>query len=137
MLGLGILDYSITLTSLLQLSSGVSNSSLVCHDFDCPHLQSTSILEDLLAVGLGLVRGTLRLHVSIAQTLLIHNQITYSIVQSSLVTTKDAAVLAETSTWGIVTLLSVEGILTTELLESLLAVLLGLLRGVGAGGRRF
>jgi len=50
------------------------------------------------------------------------------------VTTKDATVLAETSAWGVVTLLAVEGILASELLKSLLAVLLGLVGGVGAGG---
>lgn len=47
-------------------------------------------------------------------------------------TTKDTAVLAETSTGSVITLLAVEGILTTELVESLLAVLLGLLGSVGA-----
>lgn len=47
-------------------------------------------------------------------------------------TTKDTAVLAKASAWSVVTLLAVEGILTAELVQGLLAVLLGLLGGVGA-----
>ena len=86
-----------------------------CHAMPCrqlgvdnPHLQSTSILEDLLAVGLGLVGGRLRINVSIVSqsNTPLHNHITHLIAQSSLVTTKDAAVLAETSARGVITLLA-------------------------------
>lgn len=56
----------------------------------------------------------------------------YLIAQGSLVTTKHAAVLAKASAGSVITLLAVEGVLTTELVQSLLAVLLGLLGGVGA-----
>jgi len=50
------------------------------------------------------------------------------------VASKNAAVLAHTSTWSIIPLLAVESILTTKSLELALAVLLGLFRGVGAIG---
>jgi len=61
---------------------------------DRPHLQSTSILEDLLAVGLSLVRGRLCTYVSTVPLPSLHKSITHLIAQSSLVTTKYTAVLA-------------------------------------------
>jgi hypothetical protein len=42
------------------------------------------------------------------------------------VTSKNTAVLSQTSTGSVITLLAIECILAAELLESLLAVLLGL-----------
>jgi hypothetical protein len=54
------------------------------------------------------------------------SQSTYLIAQCSLVSTKNAAVLSESSTRSIVTLLAIECIFAAEFVESLLAVLLGL-----------
>jgi hypothetical protein len=86
-------------------------------------------------VGLGLIGSALSNHVSTHPYTKSLHHITHLIAQSSLVASKDTAVLAEASTWGIVALLTIEGILASELLESLLAVLLGLFGCVGAGGR--
>ena len=76
-------------------------------------------------MSLSLIGGTLDRCVSTIQS--EHQNTkhrTYSVVQGSLVATEDTAVLAETSTRGIVSFLSIESLLAAKLLESLLAVLL-------------